>query len=94
VLVNSQIIELGVANNGIGTIGCDATAKVLSCEHGECKLERVDLSRNDITDKGGLKIWMAIRHNGVLTHLNMEKNPLTSTGVNGIYNSLSDNNTL
>ncbi|MEE4248937.1 MAG: hypothetical protein V2I33_26495, partial [Kangiellaceae bacterium] len=44
--------------------------------------------------KGVFRIWQSLRQNSTLSHIYLDKNPLTEHGVNGITNLLSDNGCL
>ena len=90
----SNLQELNLANNKIGDEGSKSIANLLVGNDLVCSLKKIDISRNEITFKGSSSIFLAMRYNSVLTHLNMEGNPLGSSAGQSLHFFLFNNFTL
>ena len=73
-LKDSSLIELVLSQNFVGDLGCSLIAGALSDPN--CKLRKLDMSKNDLTVTGTMELFSALRANTALTHLNLSHNYL------------------
>jgi len=85
-----KILKVGA--NGIGLIGGEAFAKLLGS--GNCALEELDLSRNDIVDESASVIGHVLAENTTLQVLDLSGNSIANTGLTALGEGLNENYTL
>jgi regulator of replication initiation timing len=78
VLLSTKLEELNLSQNKVGDIGAHLLGKMLSDNDFICTLKRLDISRNEISHKGGSQFFHCIQHNANLDKLNIEGNALGS----------------
>ncbi|CAG9313129.1 PPP1R37_4 [Blepharisma stoltei] len=94
-IVSSSLRSLGLSQNKLGYDGCELFANLLAGGYdGSCPLESLDLSKNEITTKGLLRLFAALRGNTQLRSLNLEKNQFSSGLSSSCQQFLADNTQL
>lgn len=72
----SALQDLNLSGNKIGDDGCKPIAELLVGNEVPCKITKLDISKNEITYKGSNCVFLALRYNSGLTHLNISENVL------------------
>ena len=91
VISTSNLQELNISGNKIGDDGCRGIADLLVGIDVPCRLKKLDISKNEITFKGSSGIFLAMRYNSVVTHMNMEENPLGAPAGQSLHFLLLNN---
>eukprot|EP00808_Paulinella_micropora_P014279 g54964.t1 len=89
VKVNASLTEISLWGNGIGDAGAIAIGRALE-ENKECKLEKLDISRNQIGAEGAQHIAKALEVNKTLQTLNINWNSIGAQGAEHIAEALKD----
>ena len=87
----TNLEEINLSGNKIGDEGSKWVADLLVGNDVTSKIKKLDISKNEITYKGCGSIFLALRYNSVLTHLNIESNPLGAHAGQSLH-FLMDNN--
>jgi Leucine-rich repeat (LRR) protein len=90
-LASSNLQELYLAGNRIADEGARPIADLLVANDYDCKLKKLDVSRNEITHKGSNGIFLGVRYNPTLSNLNMEGNPLGPSAGQSLHFLLINN---
>lgn len=87
---NHKIKDLNLSRNSINDTGIEVLIKPLSGP--SCMIETLDLSDNDICDKGGMLIAKWLQTNRSLIRLNLKNNLINVGGSKAIRNTLFNRN--
>lgn len=77
VLLSCQIQDLNLSQNKLADQGISIISKILSANDYSCTITKLDVSKNEISYKGGFKLFRSIRYNPFLTYLNLDDNNLS-----------------
>ncbi|CAH3122473.1 unnamed protein product, partial [Porites lobata] len=87
----NEILMIDLHDNEVGCLGCKEISKVLS--DGNCKLSRLRLGRNSITDEGVKYLAEALKHsNCKLNSLDLTGNEFADEGVKYLAEALKYSN--
>lgn len=89
---NTTLRHLYLGANGIGPVGAEKLAQILSSE--TCALESLFLSTNRIGDEGAVHLAIALRKNQSLQRLILSSNTIESLGITALANAIAHHPTL
>ena len=77
VLLMCKIQDLNLSQNKLGDQGVSILSQLLSTNDYACTITKLDINKNEITYKGGSRLFRSIRYNPSLTYLNLDDNNLS-----------------
>ncbi|CAH3122482.1 unnamed protein product, partial [Porites lobata] len=96
--MHNEILMINLSFNKIGCLGCKEISEFLvsfftSVSDGNCKLSRLYLGYNNVTDEGVTYLVEALKHNNCkLNTLNLSKNNVTDKGAECLAEALKHSN--
>ncbi|XP_059819166.1 NACHT, LRR and PYD domains-containing protein 3-like [Hypanus sabinus] len=87
-LINQTLQELNVSNNRVGEAGLKILSAAL--KDSRCKLQKLGLTSNSLSQKNYKELASAIRINHMLTHLDLSSNVIQDAGINVLSVALMD----
>ena len=94
-IVGTRLKHLDLASNKLGPAGAECIGRMIQGGFdGFCPLTHLDLSRNEITQAGAGRVYLAVGRNTILKSLSLEGNPLGPSSNLDLYNCLAENRVL